>query len=110
MVYLLKIYFIFIPAEDILKRANAIWPSPDGNKLVYATFNDSEVQQVRWKVYEDTSEGNLDPYPKEKHMYYPKVSQNNSKLKWIYDVSIIICLTCRLVLCTILYGLFSGWD
>ena len=66
-------FHLFFYTEDILKRANAIWPSPDGNKLVYATFNDSEVQQVRWKVYEDTSEGNLDPYPKEKHMYYPKV-------------------------------------
>ena len=61
--------------EDILKRSNAIWPSPDGNKLVYATFNDTEVQQVRWKVYEDTSDGNLDPYPKEKTMYYPKVRE-----------------------------------
>ena len=67
------LFHLFFNTEDILKRANAIWPSPDGNKLVYATFNDSEVQQVRWKVYEDTSEGNLDPYPKEKHMYYPKV-------------------------------------
>ena len=67
-----KIFFLF--SEDILKRADAIWPSPDGNKLIYATFNDTEVQQVRWKVYEDTSDGNLDPYPKEKTMYYPKVS------------------------------------
>ena len=79
--YIIKTYSIFIRVEDILKRANAIWPSPDGNKFVYATFNDSEVQQVRWKVYEDTSEGNLDPYPKEKHMYYPKVGQNISKSK-----------------------------
>ena len=70
--YISNISF-FIDKEDILKRTNAIWPSPDGKKLVYATFNDTEVQQVRWKVYEDTSEGNLDPYPKEKHMYYPKV-------------------------------------
>ena len=68
----LKYFLLF--SEDILKRADAIWPSPDGNKLVYATFNDTEVQQVRWKVYEDTSDGNLDPYPKEKTMYYPKVS------------------------------------
>ena len=66
---------ILFVTEDILKRSNAIWLSPDGNKLVYATFNDTEVQQVRWKVYGDTSEGYLDPYPKERTMYYPKVTE-----------------------------------
>ena len=64
----------FIP-EDILKRDNAIWMSPDGTKVVYATFNDTNVQQVRWKLYggEDNNDDHLDPYPKEKFMRYPKV-------------------------------------
>ena len=68
------ILLFFIP-EDILKRDNAIWMSPDGTKVVYATFNDTNVQQVRWKLYggEDNNDDHLDPYPKEKFMRYPKV-------------------------------------
>ena len=83
-------FSFFVHEEDILKRTNAIWSSPDGKKLVYATFNDTEVQQVRWKVYEDTSEGNLDPYPKEKHMHYPKVMYFFIIRKKLYDSFILI--------------------
>ena len=59
--------------EDILKSDNAIWISPDGQKIVYATFNDSGVQQVQWKIYGDGRDVN--PYPKEAFMRYPKVCQ-----------------------------------
>ena len=73
--YLILLFFI---PEDILKRDNAIWMSPDGTKVVYATFNDTNVQQVRWKLYggEDNNDDHLDPYPKEKFMRYPKVMKN----------------------------------
>ena len=67
--WFLKIYF----SEDILKRDNAIWISPDGSKLVYASFNDSLVQEVRWKLYGNPEDAIVDPYPKEGTMRYPKV-------------------------------------
>ena len=60
--------------EDILKRDQAIWVSPDGTKIVYATFNDSQVQNVQWKIYGDGRDASVNPYPKEAYMRYPKVS------------------------------------
>ena len=64
-------FFFF--SEDILKRDNAIWISPDGTKFVYATFNDSLVQEVNWKIYGNPEDAIVDPYPKEGSMRYPKV-------------------------------------
>ena len=60
--------------EDILKRDQAIWVSPDATKIVYATFNDSQVQNVQWKIYGDGRDASVNPYPKEAYMRYPKVS------------------------------------
>ena len=57
-----------------MKRDNAIWMSPDGSKVVYATFNDSLVQEVRWKIYGNPDDAIVDPYPKEGMMRYPKVT------------------------------------
>ncbi len=45
----------------------------DGRKIVYATFNDSQVQEVRWKIYGNPEDAIVDPYPKEGTMRYPKV-------------------------------------
>jgi len=69
----------FFP-EDILRRDNAIWISPNGESIVYATFNDSLVQEVRWKIYGNPSDAIIDPYPKETKMRYPKVRKN---LLWL---------------------------
>ena len=60
--------------EDILKRDQAIWVSPDATKIVYATFNDSQVQNVQWKIYGDGRDASVNPYPKEAYMRYPKGS------------------------------------
>lgn len=56
-----------------MKRDNAVWISPDGQKLVFATFNDTMVDEVRWKVYGNPSDAIMDPYPSEESMRYPKV-------------------------------------
>ena len=69
--FLRTLYILF--SEDILKSDNAIWISPDGQKIVYATFNDSRVQSVQWKIYGDGRDANVNPYPKEAFMRYPKV-------------------------------------
>ena len=52
---------------------HAIWVSPDATKIVYATFNDSQVQNVQWKIYGDGRDASVNPYPKEAYMRYPKV-------------------------------------
>ena len=53
---------------------HAIWVSPDATKIVYATFNDSQVQNVQWKIYGDGRDASVNPYPEDAYMRYPKVS------------------------------------
>lgn len=66
---------IFI-SEDILRSDNAIWISPDGKKVVYATFNDSKVTNVKWKMFGNGMDASVNPYPREAFMRYPKVKKN----------------------------------
>jgi len=66
-------FFSYLNLEDILKRDNAVWISPDGQKLVYATFNDTMVEEFKWKIFGAPSDALLNPYPKEEKMRYPKV-------------------------------------
>ena len=66
-------WFKILISEDILKKDNAIWISPDGKKVVYATFNETQVQSVKWKVYGNGFDASINPYPKEAFMRYPKV-------------------------------------
>ena len=54
---------------------HAIWVSPDATKIVYATFNDSQVQNVQWKIYGDGRDASVNPYPEDAYMRYPKVSK-----------------------------------
>ena len=48
-----------------------MWVAPDGAGIVYATFNDSEVEEVQFEVY-GQGEG-ADAYPGVSSMRYPKV-------------------------------------
>ena len=74
----------WIYEEDILKAPKALWPSEDGKRIVYATFDDSEVEEVRWQVYKETEEAGADPYPKVETMRYPKVNPEWQKIPIIY--------------------------
>ena len=63
--------------EEILGSNSAVWFSPDGSKLLYATFNDTAVEKMAFPVY-----GNLDKtqqYTKFTSISYPKVSFISSK-------------------------------
>lgn len=60
--------------EEILRRDNAIWVAPDGLNLVYATFNDSLVGEVKWNIYGGLTDSYSNSYPKEASMRYPKVN------------------------------------
>ena len=70
---------IFI-SEDILRSDNAIWISPDGKKVVYATFNDSKVTNVKWKMFGNGMDASVNPYPREAFMRYPKVKNPDSTI------------------------------
>ena len=50
-----------------------MWVASDGAGIVYATFNDSEVEEVQFEVY-GQGEG-ADAYPGVSSMRYPKVSK-----------------------------------
>ncbi len=51
-----------------------MWISPDGAKLIFATFNDTLVNELTWKIYGNPIDGISNPYPKEGRLRYPKVS------------------------------------
>ncbi len=39
-------HIFYIVSEDILKSGRALWVSPDGRKIAYATFNDTLVEEA----------------------------------------------------------------
>lgn len=63
--------FCFV--EEIISDTNAVWFSPDGKKLAYASFNDTDVNVMSIPYYGEP--GNLDSqYPRAMNLRYPKVS------------------------------------
>lgn len=65
----------------MLEDTTALWFSPNGKKLVFATINDTKVRNVTFWKYGDP--GSLDSqYVKAVVIKYPKVNkpQLNSKL------------------------------
>lgn len=53
----------------------AFWMSKDGHMLVFATFNDSLVEELRFPWYGSPSEGRL--YPDIRSLRYPKPGTRN---------------------------------
>lgn len=50
----------------MLGSGGALWFSPDGNKIAIASFNDTNVEEFTYVLYEDQ-------YEKEEKLRYPKV-------------------------------------
>lgn len=61
---------ILTPAEEILNTNSALWFSPDGTKLAYASLNDTLVGTVPVPHY-----GAHQQYPTMYDLRYPKVSR-----------------------------------
>ncbi|KAK2581827.1 hypothetical protein KPH14_002294 [Odynerus spinipes] len=62
--------------EEVLHGASAVWFSPDGNRLVYATFDDRNVKEMSYFHYGEP--GSLaDQYPTEMKLKYPKPGTPN---------------------------------
>ncbi|XP_076391296.1 dipeptidyl peptidase 10 isoform X3 [Megachile rotundata] len=60
--------------EEILHCAEAIWMSPDGHMMLYASFNDSLVEEMHISWF---GEGNKALYPDIRSLRYPKPGTPN---------------------------------
>lgn len=58
-------------SEEILNEDHALWWSPSGRKMCYATFNDSEVKPFQLALYGEDK--NL--YTNVENIRWPKVSK-----------------------------------
>lgn len=66
--YMHKYLYMFV--EEILHRAEAIWMSSDGHMMLYASFNDSLVDEMHISWF---GEGYKALYPHIRSLRYPKV-------------------------------------
>lgn len=67
-----KIFTSSFTTEEILSSNSALWFSPDGHRLAFATFNDSRVDTMNFPLY--GRPGDLAfQYPIQQSIKYPKV-------------------------------------
>lgn len=73
--------------EEILSKSNAIWFSPSGTRLCYASFNDSLVDEMSYPYY-GAVEDPQNLYPGMYNIRYPKPGRRNPTVKlWVVDVA-----------------------
>ncbi|KAG1660982.1 Inactive dipeptidyl peptidase 10 [Nymphon striatum] len=63
--------------QEIFKSNNAVWWSPKGDYLCYASINDSKVQSMVYPIYGPFSDPN-NLYPRLEALRYPKRSKENA--------------------------------
>lgn len=68
---------LFVP-EEILGTNSALWMSSDGVLLVFASFNDSLVEELRFPWYGSANDGRL--YPDIRSLRYPKPGTRNPQV------------------------------
>ncbi|CAH0718024.1 unnamed protein product, partial [Brenthis ino] len=76
----------FLYETEVLRLDRAIWFSPDGQSLMYVTYNDSAVQQHKYPWY-GLDQQEPPAYPSIRTLRYPKVNTNNPVVT-VYVVSI----------------------
>lgn len=64
----------FLYETEIARTSHSMWFSSDGQYLMYATYNDTNVGEHRWAWYGGNSADQL-KYPIIKSVRYPKVSK-----------------------------------
>lgn len=69
--------------EEILSKESAIWFSPEGTRLLYASFNDTVVDQTVYPIY-GNYEDNLNTSPEMMSVRYPKVCVKNTNSRQIH--------------------------
>ncbi|KAH1024091.1 venom dipeptidyl peptidase 4 isoform X2 [Dendroctonus ponderosae] len=71
--------------EEVFGTGSALWFSPDGKKLAYAQFNDTNVAGFSYFIY-GTAGSMDDQYPTTRTIKYPKVGEQNPLVTtFIYD-------------------------
>ncbi|XP_012217844.1 inactive dipeptidyl peptidase 10 isoform X2 [Linepithema humile] len=64
--------------EEILHSGEAIWMAPDGHMMLYASFNDSLVEEMHISWF---GEGNKALYPDIRSLRYPKPGTPNPSVR-----------------------------
>lgn len=68
--------------EEEFEITRAFEWSPDGRKIAYLRFDESEVPEFTMEMYKGG------PYPEEETFKYPKVGEKNAVVTaWLYDVA-----------------------
>ncbi|XP_023224997.1 dipeptidyl peptidase 4-like isoform X1 [Centruroides sculpturatus] len=72
--------------EEILGSNSAIWWSPDGSSICFASFNDSKVGTLYYNWYGDYGDpSNI--YPQLQRLHYPKAGRENPTVSlWVADL------------------------
>ncbi|KAM3958199.1 LOW QUALITY PROTEIN: inactive dipeptidyl peptidase 10 [Aphomia sociella] len=76
----------FLYETEVLRLDRALWFSPDGQTLMYVTYNNSQVQQHKYPWY-GLDQQEPPAYPSIKTLRYPKVYTNNP-VATVYVVSL----------------------
>ncbi|KAK0215844.1 dipeptidyl aminopeptidase [Armillaria nabsnona] len=73
--------------EEVFSGDHAVWWSPTARKLVYLSFDETEVPVYAFPVYNPTGDGAaVVPYPGEVKMRYPKPGYANPTVGvWVWD-------------------------
>ncbi|KAG6452927.1 hypothetical protein O3G_MSEX007881 [Manduca sexta] len=76
----------FLYETEVLRLDKALWFSPDGQTLMYLTYNDTQVQQYKYPWY-GLDQPEPPAYPTIRTLRYPKVNTNNPVVT-VYVVSL----------------------
>ncbi|XP_026494453.2 inactive dipeptidyl peptidase 10 isoform X1 [Vanessa tameamea] len=76
----------FLYESEVLRLDRALWFSPDGQTLMYVTYNDTLVQQHKYPWY-GLDQQEPPAYPTIRTLRYPKMNTNNPVVT-LYVVSI----------------------
>lgn len=79
----------WVNEEEVFSTNSATWFSPDGKKIAFIRFNDTDVPVMALPIYGEV--GSVEyQYPKIFAVNYPKVAANNPEVKLLYvDLSTI---------------------
>ncbi|KAI9005337.1 dipeptidyl peptidase IV N-terminal region-domain-containing protein [Gaertneriomyces semiglobifer] len=63
--------------EEVLGSHDALWFSPNGTRVAYLKFNETNVPEVKLEYYEKHKSGSKYHYPEEVSLKYPKAGAPN---------------------------------
>lgn len=79
--------------EEVLPRPQAIWPSPDGTHILYATFNDTRVSTLEFPWFNTPGQEGAGPrsmsrsFPPSRSVRYPRPGWPNPEVElWVMEL------------------------